>query len=54
MFYKASALKKFRKIHWKAPVLVSFFNKVRGLYFATLLKEKTEVQVFSNEFLRNI
>ena len=50
MFYKVSALKKFRKSRWKKPVLESLFNKVTGLYIATLLKEKTQVQVFSDEF----
>ena len=28
MFFKIGALKRFRKFHWKTPVLESIFNKV--------------------------
>ena len=41
---------KFCKIHKKAPMSYSLFNKVASLYSATLLKEKTPIQVFSDEF----
>ena len=41
---------KFFKIHRKTSVSVSPFNKVSGLYPATSLKEKTLIQVFSDEF----
>ena len=34
----------------KTPVLDTLFNKLRGLSHATLLKEKTSIQVFSDEF----
>ena len=40
----------FGKIHKKTPVPESLFNKVTGLYPATLLKEKTPIEVFSDEF----
>ena len=40
----------FCKIHERTSVLESHFNKVRGLYPATLLKERTPTQVFSSEF----
>ena len=40
----------FCKIHEKTSVLESHFNKVAGLYPATLQKERTPTQVFSNEF----
>ena len=44
MFYKEVIL----KIQRKAPVME--FNIVTGLYPATLLKEKTPMQVFSDEY----
>ena len=50
MFYKIGVLKFFFKIHKKTPVLESLFNKVTDLYPTTLLKEKTPIQVFSDEF----
>lgn len=34
----------------KTPVLDTLFNKLRGLNPATLLKEKTSIQVFFDEF----
>ena len=43
------SLKKFRKIHRKAPVSESFFNKVAGLRPAILLKKKLW-HIFSCEF----
>ena len=50
MFCKVGVPKMFRKIHRKTSVLVSLFNKVTGLYPETLLKDKTRVQVFLDEF----
>ena len=50
MFNKIGLLKVFCKINRKTPVLESLFNKVTGLYPATLLKENTPIQVFSDEF----
>ena len=50
MFNKIGLLKIFCKIHRKTPVLESLFNKVTGLYPATLLKENTPIQVLSDEF----
>ena len=38
MFYKIGVLKTFCKIHRKTPVPESLFNKLTGLYLATLLK----------------
>ena len=52
MFYKIGVLKFFFKIHKKTPVSESLFNKVTDLYPATLLKEKTPIQVFSDEFCK--
>ena len=40
----------FSKIHKKTPVPESLFNKVIGFYPATSLKERTPIQVFSDEF----
>ena len=40
----------FGKIHKKTSMLESLFNKVAGLYPATLLKERTPTQVFSDKF----
>ena len=54
MFSKIGILKKFSKIHRKTPLPETLFNKVTGHYPATLLKEKTPIQVFSDEFLRDI
>ena len=38
MFYKIGVLKTFCRIHRKTPVPESLFNKLTGLYLATLLK----------------
>ena len=40
----------FCKNHKKTPVPESLFNEVIGLYPATILKERTPAQVFSDEF----
>ena len=51
MFYKISLLKIFFKIHKKTLVSESLFNNnVPRLHIATLLKEKTLIQVFSDKF----
>ena len=51
MFYKISLLKNFFKIHKKTLVSESLFNNnVPRLHIATLLKEKTLIQVFSDKF----
>ena len=42
----------FCKIHKKTPVPEPLFRKVAGLYSATLLKEKTLTQVFSDELCK--
>ena len=38
------------QIQKKRPALESHFNKVTGIYPATLLKERTSTQMFSGEF----
>ena len=48
MLYKIGVLKNVDKIHRKKPVPESLFTEVTGLYHATLLKEKTPIQVFSD------
>ena len=40
----------FCKIHKKTHVPDSLFNKIIGVYPATSLKERTPIQVFSDEF----
>ena len=40
------------KIHNKTPVPELLFNQVTGLYEAPLLKEKTPIQMFSDEFCK--
>ena len=40
----------FWKNHKKIPVSESVFNEVIGLYPATILKERTPAQEFSDEF----
>ena len=40
------------EIHRETPVPESFFIKVTDLYHATLLKENTPIQVFSDEFCK--
>ena len=52
MFYKIGVLKNFLKIYKKATLLEYLFNKVTGVYPATSLKEKTPIQVFSDEFCK--
>ena len=39
-FCKKRGLKQFHKIHLKAPVLESLFNRVSGMRHATLLKKR--------------
>ena len=50
MFYKIGVLKNFVKHTGKTPVPESLFNKVTDLYLTTFLKEKTPIQLFSDEF----
>ena len=52
LFADVRCLWKNSQIHNKAPVSESLFNKVTGLYPANLLKQKTELQVFSDELCK--
>ena len=49
MYYNIGVIKKFSKSTGR-HLRRRLFNKVIGLYCATLLKEKTPIQVFSDEF----
>ena len=40
MFYKKRCSEKYHKIHRKAPVPESLFNKIAGLRTATALKKR--------------
>ena len=50
MFCRKGVLKNFLKAHKKTQMSKSLINKVTGLHSATLLKEKTSIQVLSDEF----
>ena len=52
MFCKKRCSEKYRKVHTKTPVPESLFNEVAGLDPATSLKEKTPIEVFSDEFCK--
>ena len=49
MFYKIGVLEFFSKFTRKHLRRSLVLNKITGLYPATLLKEKTPIQVFSDE-----
>ena len=46
MFYKIVDLKNFAKFTEKTPVRETLFNKVIGLYLATLPKKDSDTGVF--------
>ena len=46
VFYKKSFSRKFRKIHWKTPVLETLFDKVAILRTATLLNIDSNIDLF--------
>ena len=50
MFCRKGVLKNFLKAHKKTHMPKSLVNKVTCLHSATLLKEKTPIQVLSDEF----
>ena len=50
VFLQKQFTELFSKIHKKKSVPESLFNKVIGFYLATSQKERTAIQVFSDEF----
>ena len=51
-FCKKGVLKKSHKIHLKAPVLESLFNRVSGSRLATLLKGRLQHRCFQVNFVK--
>ena len=51
-FCKKGVLKKSHKIHLKAPVLESLFNRVSGSRLATLLKGRLQHRCFLVNFVK--
>ena len=51
-FCKNGVLKKFHKIHLKTLVLESLFNRVSGLWPATLLKKRLQHKCFQVNFVK--
>ena len=45
-FFKIGALKKFRNIHRKTPVLESLFNKFAGLKASNFIKKRLQYRCF--------
>ena len=52
MFFKTGALKKFRNIQRKTPMLESLFNKAAGLKSCNFVKKKALAHMFSCEYCK--
>ena len=52
MFFKISALKKFRKFHSKTPVLESVFDEIAGLKACNFAKKKLQHRRYLVKFAK--